>query len=108
MNTLRQPTQGHICSIVDMARRGELLQLHRINLTGADEDDSEKMRTEIIASAISAAGNLGFPIFVVEYHDDDDIAINHLLNLFEAMRSSGKATTDQVANWRRQLIVAVK
>ncbi len=45
MNTFRQPTQDHICSIVDMARRGELLQLHRINLTGADEDDSETMRT---------------------------------------------------------------
>ncbi len=108
MNTLRQPTQGHPCSIVDMARNGELLQLHRINITGADESGSDRMRTEIVASAISAAGNLGFPIFVVEDHEDDDMAINHLLNLFEAMRLSGKATTNQVAIWRRQLIVAVK
>lgn len=108
MNALRQPTRGLPCSIIDMARNGDLLQLHRINITGADENSSAAMRTEILASTIPAAGNVGFPVFVVQDHVDDDSAMRHLLDLFDAMLQSGNATSNQVAGWRRQLIVEVK
>lgn len=108
MNALRQSTNERHFSIIEMARTGQLLQLHKIDIACTEDIESPAVRTEIAATAITATGNLGFPIFVVENHENDDKAMKHLLDLFDAMRLCGKATSEQVASWRRKLIVEIK
>lgn len=94
-------------SIIDLAKQGQLLRLKRITVEKVD-DESDRTKTEIIATVFETGQDMGFPVILIEDHPSDEIAMRHLLDLFDAMHASGTASRDQIARWRRSLVVAVQ
>lgn len=94
-------------SILDMARLGQLQRLKRITIEKVDEQ-TDRTKTEIVATVFDTGHNLGFPVVMIEDHPSDELAMSHLLDLFDAMLASGTATREQIAGWRRSLMVRVQ
>lgn len=94
-------------SILDIARSGHLHRLKRISIEKVD-DDTDRTKTEIMATVLESGHNLGFPVVIIENHPNDAVAMTHLLKLFDAMLSTGTATREQIVSWRRSLIVRVQ
>ncbi|MDT4865480.1 hypothetical protein FQZ97_1002820 [compost metagenome] len=94
-------------SILDMARLGQLQRIKRITIEKVN-DHTQRTKTEIVATVFYKGYNLEFPVVMIENHPSDELAMSHLLDLFQAMLASGTATREQIAGWRRKLIVRVQ
>lgn len=66
------------------------------------------VHTQTVAIVALDLGKSGpYPIVMIDRHDSDELAMQFSVMTFDAMKRAGRATTEQVARWRRGLFAAV-
>jgi hypothetical protein len=90
--------------LLDMITNGQVVKVLRFAVEPSQYDDRFAMQTV----AICIGQNAATPFVLVDLHQDDDSAMLYATSIFEQMKQSGMASTDQTARWRRSLMTVVK
>ena len=48
-----------------------------------------------------------FPVVIVDLHEDDQAAMSFALSVFDALKNAGRASGEDVCQWRRSLFTLV-
>lgn len=96
------PTAG--LDFIALIQQGQVA--HLIRFIVEPTDDGERVRTLVIGKPMGSRTNR-FPLVSVVEHPDDQSAMDYALRLFSAMKAAGRATSEDVATWRRSLFAVV-
>ncbi|HCF3827000.1 TPA: hypothetical protein NID16_005279 [Pseudomonas aeruginosa] len=92
--------------LVALCEQGIVSSLSRYLAEDVDVGGVHLVRTIAIVSLdLGTAG--AFPIVMIDHHDDDDEAMRFSVAVFSALKNQGKASSEQVARWRRALFAVV-
>ncbi|WP_137887610.1 hypothetical protein [Pseudomonas sp. 2FE] len=102
--TVKQP---RACTdLIQMIRAGMVQRLKNFVVEPYDDGLTWGIQTVAIAVPDRKYGD-DFPVVIVDLHEDDKEAMRYSLAVFEALKEAGRATTTQVAKWRRSLFTLV-
>jgi len=83
-------------------RNGDVVRLIRFIVEPTEDDDG--VRTLIIAKGSNLSR---FPLIAALEHVDDQAAMTYALEVFDELKRAGRATSSEVATWRRGLFTLV-
>lgn len=96
-----------VCTdLIQMISNGMIRRLKRFVVEPYDDGTSWGIQTVAIATPETDDGDQ-FPIVIVDLHEDDQAAMSFALTLFEALKSAGRASGEEVCQWRRSLFTLV-
>lgn len=92
--------------LIQMIRDGMVIRLKRFIVEPYDDGTTWCIQTVAIAIPDRPHGDR-FPIVVMNFHESDQEAMTFALNVFEAFKEAGRASVENVAQWRRGLFTLV-
>ncbi|WP_432780642.1 hypothetical protein QZH44_29740 (plasmid) [Pseudomonas corrugata] len=107
INLLHHRGSQSVCTdLIQMIHDGLIRRLKRFVVEPFDDGVTWGIQTVAIAVPENEDGDK-FPIVIVDLHEDDQAAMSFALSVFDALRIAGRATSEDVCQWRRSLFAVV-
>lgn len=96
-----------VCTdLIQMIRDGMIRRLKRFVVEPYDDGITWGIQTVAIATPETDDGDQ-FPVVIVDLHEDDQAAMSFALSVFDALKTAGRASVEDVCQWRRSLFTLV-
>ncbi|MFA7946665.1 hypothetical protein ACEK06_30085 [Pseudomonas brenneri] len=96
-----------VCTdLIQMIREGMIRRLKRFVVEPYDDGITWGIQTVAIATPDADDGDQ-FPVVIVDLHEDDQAAMSFALSVFDALKTAGRASGEDVCQWRRSLFTLV-
>ncbi|WP_271959327.1 hypothetical protein [Pseudomonas aeruginosa] len=96
-----------VCTdLIQMIRDGMIRGLKRFVVEPYDDGITWGIQTVAVALPNADEGNQ-FPVVIVDLHEDDQAAMSFALSVFDALKAVGRASSEDVSQWRRSLFTLV-
>lgn len=92
-------------NMLDMIEQGLITGITRLTIDQVETEHGWIVQSLAIGS--SNASRASLPVVIIDQHPDDCAAMKYAVSIFEALKSRGFLTSDQVAQYRRALITLV-
>lgn len=103
---IRHQSEPVCTDLIQMIRQGMILRLKRFVVEPYDDGEIWAIQTVAIATPDTEDGD-HFPVVIANLHDDVQAAMSFALNVFDALKSAGRASGEDVCLWRRSLFTLV-